>query len=187
MNVATKNPPGERRARDKQKRTFINNNTRRLEFHEILPHNLEAECNLLNQCLADPAAVDRVRKFIIPKDFYRAGLKRFFERICEFRDANREYTPSLILESFNGDPNFDQFENLYFRICDVYTGGFARHYANIVLENSIKRDLVSVGENLVEQALSARPDVDSILSDIENSISQIRSRWLKKQERHHES
>ena len=67
------------------------------------------------------------------------------------------------MESFNGDPNFDQFENLYFRICDVYTGGFARGYANIVLENSIKRDLINVGENLVEHALSARPDVDSML------------------------
>ncbi len=163
------------------KKTFINNITKRIEFHEILPHNDEAERDLLNQCLSDPEATDRVRKSIVPQDLYRAGAQKVFERLCEFRDSNREYTPSLICDSFEGDPDFERIENLFYELAPFYTGGFARHYAKIVLESSIKRSLIEVGEKIVNQSLSARPDVDSIISNSEEEIRKIIKRWICQQ------
>ncbi len=163
-------------------RTFINSNTKRIEFHEILPHNDEAERNLLNQCLSDPEATDRVRKLISAEDLYRAGAKKVFERLCEFRDAGREYTPSLILDSFEVDLDFERIENLFYEIAPFYTGGFARGYANIVLESSVKRSIIRIFEESIEYSLSVRPDVDLIISNLEEATREIKSRWLKKQE-----
>jgi len=181
--VKLKNPPvaaGSVQQETQTKKSFINNSTNQLEFHEILPHNDEAERGLLNQCLADPAATDRARKLIVPDDLYRAGAQKVFERLCEFRDADREYTPSLILDSFEGDPDFERIENLFIELAPFYTGGFARHYGRIVLESSIKRRLISICEETIEKSLLIRPDVDSIISNAEETIREIKLSWINK-------
>jgi len=152
-----------------------------VEFHEILPMNDEAELALLNQLLSGPEAVDRVRKFITPEDFRRLGARQFFERICEFRDSGRDFTPSLILASFQRDPNFERFEDMFFKICDVYTGGFARGFANILIENSIRRELIKFGEQIIVRSFSVRPDIDSIISFAENTLGRVKERWGKKE------
>jgi replicative DNA helicase len=88
----------------------------------------------------------------------------------------------LILDSFESDSDFERIENLFISLAPFYTGGFARGYANIILEMSIKHGLIKIGEEIVEQSLSARPDVDSIISNLEEATREIKTRWLKKQE-----
>ena len=112
--IKTKNPPSLSLAGSPEALRLLNTNSLQTKYTkkkvratylqtnaQLLPHNNEAERNLIVGCLGDPTCVDRSLKFIEPSDFYKWGLRKIFEKLCEFRKQGRTYTPSLVIETFS--------------------------------------------------------------------------------------
>ena len=89
-------------ARGGYKRTKVKDIVREspVDLKRMLPYDNEAEAGVLQACLADPEATDRSSEIINPKDFYRRGYAIIYERLLEFRNQKRSYTPTTVLESF---------------------------------------------------------------------------------------
>ena len=145
--------------------------------NRLLPHNLEAEKNLIIGCLGDPTCVDRALKFIEPSDFYKGGMRKIFEKFFEFRKQGRSYTPSLILESFRGDPDFEIMEDFIITETQNYiTGQIARHYGSIIRDLSIQRKIIKLCEEAIERAFNAGHDSHTNLKILINDATRLQKR-----------
>ena len=152
-----------------------------VEFNEPLPHNWEAEQCSLNACLCDPEATDRTLEFIGPDDFFKRGSKALFKKLCAFRDLGMHYTPSSVVASFKGNPEYDRMEDFVYSLAPFVLGDFSRHYAKMILETSVRRKMIELFEKGINQAFEVLPDSESILTDTINDLADLRSRLQKKQ------
>ena len=145
--------------------------------NRLLPHNLEAEKNLIIGCLGDPTCCDRALRFVNAEDFYKRGTRKLFERLCDFRKQGRTYTPSLVIESFRGDPDFEIMENFILAETQNYiTGQVAKHYGSIIRDLSIKRKIIKLCEDAIERAFDAGHDSLGNLEILINDATELRER-----------
>ena len=145
--------------------------------NRLLPHNLEAEKNLIIGCLGDPTCVDRALRFITSKDFYKRGTRKLFEKFCEFRKQGRTYTPTLVVESFRGDSDFEIMEDFILAETQNYiTGQVAKHYGSIIRDLSIKRKIIKLCEDAIERAFDAGHDSLGNLEILINDATELRER-----------
>ena len=145
--------------------------------NRLLPHNLEAEKNLIIGCLGDPTCCDRALRFVNAEDFYKRGTRKLFERLCDFRKQGRTYTPSLVIESFRGDPDFEIMENFILAETQNYiTGQVAKHYGSIIRDLSIKRKTIQICEDVIERSFDAGYDSRTNLKILINDATRLQKR-----------
>ena len=131
---------------------------------QLLPYNLEAEKNLVVACLGDCTCVDRSLNFIEPSDFYKRGMRKIFERCVEFRNNGLSYTPSLLLDSFIGDPDFEKIEDFILNEFPSFlTGQVAKHFSTIIRDLSVKRQTIKVSEDAINRAFDPSLPADDNL------------------------
>lgn len=148
--------------------------------NRLLPHNLEAEKNLVIGCLGDPTCTDRALQFINAEDFYKRGTRKLFERFCQFRKQGRTYTPTLIIESFRGDADFEIMEDFILSETQNYiTGQISKHYGSIIRDLSVKRKIIQVCEEAIERAFNAGHDSLGNLETLINDATELRERCRK--------
>ena len=149
-------------------------------FNQILPHNWEAEQCSLNACLCDPEATDRALEFIGPDDFFKGGSKELFKKLCAFRDMGMFYTPSSVIASFKGSPEFNRIEDFIFSLSPFVLGDFSRHYAKLILDMSVRRKIIEIFADGINLTFEVLPDAESILTDTLSNLADLRARLQKK-------
>ena len=131
---------------------------------QLLPFNLEAEKNLIIACLGDPSCTDRSLRFIQPQDFHKRGLRKIFERCVEFRTNGLSYTPSLLLDSFNGDVDFQKIEDFILaEFQNFITGEVSKHFSTIIKDLSIKRQTIQISEDAINRSFDPSLPADDNL------------------------
>ena len=146
-----------------------------VEINRPLPHDPEAEQGTLQACFADPEAVDRVCKIINPTHFYRRGHAIIFEKLVALRDGGRWFTPTTVLESFRNHPECERLETLILEMGPFITGGTGSHYAGIVRDMAIKRELIKAGLRMAENSFAITPDIDEIIDEFSTTIRDLKS------------
>lgn len=159
----------------RQSQTANNSNTNR-----FLPHNDEAEIELLNGIFAgadagDLAPVEKARRIIGPADFYRRGGGLIFGRILEFHEAGRAFNMSLIENSFEGDPAHDGISHLFDQLLPI-TGQTVVHFSKIVLELSIRRTLIAAAGKALEDFFSLEISTSKVLDELDAALMVARAR-----------
>ena len=149
-------------------------------FNQILPHNWEAEQCSLNACLCGPEATDRALEFIGTDDFFKGGSKELFKKLCAFRDMGMFYTPSSVIASFKGSPEFNRMEDFIFSLSPFVLGDFSRHYAKLILDMSVRRKMIEIFADGINLAFEVLPDAESILTDTISNLADLRARLQKK-------
>ena len=148
-----------------------------VEINRPLPHDPEAEQGTLQACFADPEAVDHAREHIAPEDFYRRGYGIIFQRFVAFRDQQRAYTPTTVLESFRNHPEFEQIETAIWELAPFVTGQTSRHFAKIVKDFSIRRSLINAAVKLATDSFAITPDIDEIIDEFSTTIRDLKKLW----------
>ncbi len=141
-----------------------------------LPHNLEAERSILGAVLLDNhslnAAVERLRS----EDFFLPQHRQIFERMIQLAEKQQAIDVVTLmedlarrgeLESAGGVPYLSQLADGLPRVTNV------EHYARIVKEKSVLRNLAFSAAAIQEQALAGGDDADVILDRAESTIFQI--------------
>ncbi|HIB44132.1 MAG TPA: hypothetical protein EYO37_09260, partial [Nitrospina sp.] len=147
-----------------------------LELNRTLPHDMEAEQGVLQACFAEPDAVDRAREHITPEDFYRRGYGIIFQRFVEFRDQQRAYTPTTVIESFRDHLEFERIETAIWELAPFITGQTSRHFANIVKDFSVRRGLISAAVKLAEDSFAITPNIKQIEAEFLNTVRELKRR-----------
>ena len=141
------------------------------------PHSLEAEQSLLGGLLIDNEALDKVADLVSVNDFYRQDHQIIFQHIHHLIEKSQPadiVTLGESLESKSELNNVGGLEYLGLLAESTPTAANIRGYAQIIRERSIMRNLVEVGTDIVDNALSPQGrDAQQLLDESESKIFQI--------------
>jgi replicative DNA helicase len=126
----------------------------------VAPHNLEAEQALLGAILVNNDAFDRVSDFLRPEHFYEALHGQIYEIAATMIRAGKLASP-VTLKSFVGDADLGGLTAAQYlaRLAGEATSVInAADYGHVIYDLSVRRDLIRIGEDIVNTAFDAPVD-----------------------------
>ncbi|MGA8145895.1 MAG: replicative DNA helicase [Candidatus Acidiferrales bacterium] len=141
-----------------------------------LPHNLEAERSILGAVLLDNHSLNAAVEKLRSEDFFLPQHRQIFERMIQLAEKQQAIDVVTLMEdlarrgeldSAGGVPYLSQLADGLPRVTNV------EHYARIVKEKSVLRNLAFSAAAIQEQALAGGDDADVILDRAESTIFQI--------------
>jgi replicative DNA helicase len=148
-----------------------------IENLKLPPHSIEAEQSLLGGLLIDNSALDQVGDTISSKDFYRQDHRLIFIHINDLINSDSPADVVTVAESLEKNSELASIGGI------SYLGSLAenmpsvaniRGYAKIIRDNSILRNLITVGSEIVEGAfLPKGKDAQQLLDEMEAKLFSI--------------
>ncbi|HXY79509.1 MAG TPA: replicative DNA helicase [Candidatus Bathyarchaeia archaeon] len=141
-----------------------------------LPHNLEAERSILGAVLLDNHALNAAVERLHTDDFFLPQHRYIYERMVQLAEHQQAIDTITLMEDLarrgeldaaGGVAYLSQLADGLPRITNV------EHYARIVKEKAILRNLIHSTAAIQEQALAAGDDADVILDRAESQIFQL--------------
>ncbi len=130
----------------------------------IAPHNIEAEQALLGAILVNNEAFYRVSDFLEPKHFFEPIHQRIYELAGGLVRANKLATPVTLKTFLPADADIAGLSlNQYLArlAAEATTIINAEDYGRTVYDLSIRRDLIAIGEDMVNLAYDAPVELDA--------------------------
>jgi replicative DNA helicase len=142
----------------------------------VPPQNLDAERSLLGGILVDPEALNKIVDIVDVDDFYREDHRTIFQLVMDLYEKN-EPIDLLTVSSMARDKGLTEkmggVANLS-RLVDVMpTSANIAHYARMVKEKALLRNLMHVATDIVERGYEVDTNVDTFIDDAERMIFQI--------------
>ncbi len=142
------------------------------------PHNIEAEQALLGAILVNNEAFYRVSDFLEPKHFFEPIHQRIFELTSGLVRAGKIATPVTLKTFLPGDFDIAGLSlNQYLArlAAEATTIINAEDYGRTVYDLSIRRDLITIGEDMVNLAYDAPVDAtpQTHIEDAERKLYEI--------------
>jgi len=138
-----------------------NANVTRLEVvpptYRAAPHNLDAEQALLGAVLVNNDAFYRVSDFLEPGHFFEELHRRVFEIATTLIKAGKVATP-VTLKTYLADADLGGVtvsQYLARLAAEATTVINAEHYGRTIYDLAIRRDLIAIGESMVNVAYDA--------------------------------
>jgi replicative DNA helicase len=140
---------------------------------KIPPQNLEAEQSVLGSLLIDSDSLMKVAGTLFAEDFYTPAHSQIYATII---DLHEKHQPVDVMSVTNRLKERDLLTNVggagY--IADltnkITTASHVDHYAEIVKERKILRELIKASAQITEEAFDTPEDVGSLLDSIEQKI-----------------
>lgn len=145
---------------------------------KLPPQDLEAERSVLGALLIDKNAILKVVDIIEPSDFYHPHNQQIYESIVELFEKGEPIdilTVSNRLKEKKKIKEVGGAEYLTELVSAVPTSAHIAHYANIVKENRVRRDLIQASSEINEKALE-HDDFESLIDQVEQKVFDISSR-----------
>jgi replicative DNA helicase len=129
---------------------------------DVLPHNIEAEQQLLGAILVNNDVYDRISSLVKPVHFYDPVHQRIFE-ICAARiQKNALASPVTIKAFMEDDAGLKELGGPAYlaRLAAAAISAYAaRDYAQMIYDLAVRRDLIRLGQDI--SARAAQVDVAS--------------------------
>jgi len=143
---------------------------------KLPPQDIEAERSVLGALMLDKNAVIKVADLISSEDFYQPSHVKIFEVILELFGKNE---PIDILSVTNKLKDKKQLSDiggssyLMELINGVPTATHIAHYAKIIRDKKVLRDLITTSSEITEKVFDSRDDSENLLDQIEQKIFSI--------------
>lgn len=140
---------------------------------KIPPHNKEAEIAVLGAVMIDPSAMARVADMLEPDDFYHpehrlvyAALQELFERTAplDIVAVSNRLEEKQHLEQAGGASMLAAIVNA------VATSSGVEHYATLVKQKRVRRDLIATSHYINELGFQEEREVEPLLDEAEQKI-----------------
>ncbi len=140
---------------------------------KVPPQNPEAEQSVLGSILIDKNSILKVADILTPKDFYSPAHEIIFENIIELYEKRQpidilSLTNKLkekdLLKDIGGPSYLAELTN------QVATASHVDHFATIVKEKKVLRDLIRASAEITEDAFEPTKEVEELLDTIEQKI-----------------
>jgi replicative DNA helicase len=138
-----------------------------------LPNNLEAERSILGAILLDNNALNTAIEALKAEDFFLPQHRHVFQQMITLGEAQHAIDLVTLteelhrvgeLEAAGGAPYLASLVDGVARVSNV------EHYARIVKEKAVLRNLIHTTHNIQQRAFEAEEGADSILDGAESSI-----------------
>ncbi len=143
--------------------------------YRVLPHNLEAEQGLLGALLVDNRAMEKVSDFLKPEHFFHPAHQRIYTAVTQFIDRGQTASPVTLKGYFEKDADLKDvggaayLADLAGSIVSVIN---AQDYGRTIYELHMRRELIALGEEIVNDAYEQRLDSEA-MSMIETAESRL--------------
>jgi replicative DNA helicase len=138
-----------------------------------LPNSSEAERAILGAIILDNGLVNQAIELLRPEDFYIPSHRRIYLSMIALFERGSEINPILVGEELRRDGSLETVGGLTF-ISNLTYGlpHFANiaHYAKIVRDKSLLRQLVKVANKVTSEALEEEDEAQVILDHAEQMI-----------------
>ncbi len=142
----------------------------------VPPQNLDAERSLLGGILVDPEALNKIVDIVDVDDFYREDHRTIFQLVMDLYEKN-EPIDLLTVSSMARDKGFTEkmggVANLSRLVDGMPTSANIAHYARMVKEKALLRNLMHVATDIVERGYEVDTNVDTFIDEAERMIFQI--------------
>ena len=128
-----------------------------------LPHNIEAEQQLLGAILTNNDVMDRVASIVSPEHFYDPVHRRIFETAAARIHKNLLVSPVTLKPYFEEDEGLKELggPGYLVRLQGASISAFAaRDYAQMVYDLAIRRELIELGEEIAAKAQTVDTESD---------------------------
>ncbi len=143
--------------------------------YRILPHNQDAEQGLLGALLVDNRAVEKMGDHIRAEHFFMPAHQRIFTAVQTLIDRGQMASPVTLKNYFEADDDLKDVggaEYLADLAASVVNVINIADYANTIYDLHLRRELITLGEEVVNEAYDHNLDSDAMKA-IENAESRL--------------
>ncbi|MFN3826187.1 MAG: replicative DNA helicase [Micavibrio sp.] len=133
--------------------------------YRVMPHNIEAEQGLLGALLVDNRVMERVGDTLKSHHFFHPAHQRIFAAIQKLIDRGQTASPVTLKGYFEQDQDLAQVggaEYLAELAASVISIINAEDYARTVQELHMRRELILVGEDVVNESFQQKLDEEPL-------------------------
>ncbi len=128
------------------------NSPRELSLRErIPPHSYDAECAVLGGIMQDPEAFERLEGILVPKHFYVAANSKVFAAIQALSAISKPVDALTVKDYMEQAGTLDECGGESYLgdlITQIPSSANVRHYAEIVRERAILRQLLTISSEI---------------------------------------
>lgn len=142
----------------------------------ILPHSMEAEQSVIGSMIMDAEAILAASEILTAEDFYAKQHKLLFEAMVQLYTEGRAVDLVTLkdrLEQNGAPPEISSVEFIRELLGSVPTSVNVKHYANIVKEKAILRNIIKVNEDIASRCYAGHEDIDTVLNDTEKKVFEL--------------
>jgi len=142
----------------------------------VLPRDLEAEKAVLSALLLDNDAIHMVLTEVKPEDFYHPAHQQLFQAMLLLQDGNEPVDLHTLSDYLNRKKTLDQIGGPVYlaEIADYEaTAANVVHHARIVRDKAVKRGLIRVATEIVEEGYDGSDRADHLLDAAESKIFEL--------------
>ena len=139
---------------------------KKAEDVKLLPANEEAEQSLLGALLLDNRLIENVSDFLQPAHFYQPVHGRIYEMIAKAVDHGQVADIVTLKNIFDKDDDLAHVggsQYLTDLVANVVTTVSVQHYGQVIYELFLRRELISVGREVMQDAYD--DEIDKTASD----------------------
>lgn len=134
------------------------------DHYRTIPQNEEVEQALLGALLVNNRALEKVSEFLRPEHFYNAVHGRIYDAIGKFAERGQDASPITLKAFFEKDADLSHVgggQYLADLAASVISVANVADYGRTVYELHLKRALISLGEDTVNDAYNHSIDSDA--------------------------
>ncbi len=146
---------------------------------KLPPQNIDAEQSVLGAIMLDKNAVINAADILIEDDFYKPAHSRIYSAIISLYEKRQPIDILSVTEKLKSESVLKEVGGQTYLtklIESVPSSAHVEHYAKIVKEKKVLRDLIKVSAEITENAFSSTEAVDDMLDAIEQKIFSISQR-----------
>jgi len=143
---------------------------------KIPPQNIDAEKSVIGAVLIDNKILDQIVDFLSPEDFYKESHKIIFKAFISLynqREPIDIITVSDYLIKNNQIEKIGGSSYLTEILEEVPTSANAIHYAKIVKEKSLLRQIILTSTKIIENCYEEPENIDEFLDRVEKKFFEI--------------
>ncbi len=144
---------------------------------KLPPQNIEAEQSLLGALLIDKDAIVRISEILHPANFYRTEQHGpIYKAIQSLFEKREPIDLVTVTEELKRGGSYDKVGGsayLTTLVNIVPTSAHIEHYAKIIREHAVRRNLIIQSTKLIERAYNETEGVDELLEAAEAGIFSI--------------
>lgn len=140
------------------------------------PQNIEAEQAVLGSIFLEPDEIINAREVIEAKDFYQRRHQLIFQAMINLYDRNINIDLVTLKTEIETTNSMEDIGGINYLVelsqASPYPGNI-QHYAKIVSDQSLLRNLIQAGNKIVASAYDQDEQITDIVEDAEKSILEV--------------
>ncbi len=142
----------------------------------VPPHDIDAEMSLLGSMMLDREAIGAILPIIPAHDaqrFYQPAHQELFKVLCDLYDQNKPIDLVVVKDELLRRNGMEKVGGEAYMIDLVQSVGSwvnAEHYARIVRDKSMLRDLISCAGHIINDAYDSADNARDVLDRAEQSL-----------------